>query len=170
MQTWFTPGRVLLEQSISDSYFFNSLFIHIQQKIANNLHINGQILVPLLILDGNQWSTRTHLHLGGEWRVVSMGSWPVLQLHIMPVFQSLTLLYLLLCLNIGRLVLNFIWSKIQLPTKCCNHSKKMIVGDVFTPNIALCQGNFIKNICKPMLHVNYYDHSMVVFISLLGLL
>ena len=62
----------MLGQSISVSWCFTAFLISIQERHAKNLHRYGQMSVPLWILNGNQQSTRLHIQLGEEPRVVSV--------------------------------------------------------------------------------------------------
>lgn len=88
---------------------FHSFFMPIQERHAENLHTYGQTSVPLWILDRNQWSTRLHLQLGEEQRVVTMTFLICISNPTAVPFPPPAFLYHLLCHCIGNLILNF-WS------------------------------------------------------------
>ena len=107
MKAWFSPGGVLLGQSISVSWCFTAFFIPIQERHAKNLQRYGQTSVPLWILNGNQQLTRLYIQLGEEPRVVSVALLICISNHTAALSPAPSLCDLP-CHRAGNLILNFV--------------------------------------------------------------
>ena len=96
--------------------------ISIQERHAKNLHRYGQMSVPLWILNGNQQSTRLHIQLGEEPRVVSVSLLICISNHRAAPSPPPSLCDLP-CYHAGNLILNFV-DRNPVTHKMLHSSKK----------------------------------------------